>query len=194
MGQQDLRQKILDWQKENVSYLEEVKLLIQELKLMKSLQIICYFTASFQISHQKERENYAIGSFHIQNLGSQPLTNPHIGLKITATEDFDFSGKYVYPQSKQAMRLSNAWERINESSDKDEIWLKSIQKQTIEPGETLSFSNFQLKWIPDTDYSGMIDGITYGNELPEGIRSFNQININGKVSDKRKEEMSDEER
>lgn len=194
MVQQDLPQKIINWQKENIGYLDEMKVLLQDLELTKQLQVICYFTFSFQLSHQEDRENYGIGSFHIQNLGSQPLTNPHIGIQITANIDFDFSGKYLYEKSKQAMRLSNAWERVNESTNKNEIWLKPTQKQAIEPGEVLTFSNFQVKWIPNTRYSGIINGFTYGNELPDGLGSLNQININGTVSDRKKEEVFDEKK
>ena len=184
---QEIQQKLIDWQEEQSSYLDQIKGLIQDLGVPEDLKIICYFASSFQLAHQEDRENYGIGSFHVQNVGNKALTNPHIGLKITANIDFQFSGKYLYQNSKQTRMLSNAWERINEPSDKDEIWLKSIQKQTIEPGETLTFSNFQIKWIPTDKYSGTIQGFTYGNELPNGVNALNQINLNGSVADRQQE-------
>ncbi|QGH35232.1 hypothetical protein GI584_14765 [Gracilibacillus salitolerans] len=185
--QQELQQKLIDWQEEQASYLDQIKGLIQDLGVTEHLKIICYFTFSFQLFHREERENYCIGSFHIQNVGNKPLTNPHIGLKITSNIDFQFSGKYLYHNSKQSQRLSDAWERINEPSDKKEFWLRPIQKQTIEAGETLTFSNFQVKWIPTSKYSGTIQGFTYGNELPDGMNALNQIILNGSVADRQQE-------
>ncbi|SHN07137.1 hypothetical protein [Gracilibacillus kekensis] len=194
MNQQQLQQKMKDWQLESESYLNEMKDLIQMLDTAKQLIVICYFTSSFQLSHQADRVNYGIGSFHIQNLGTQPLMNPHIGIKITSNIDFNFSGKYLYPSSKKTVRVSNAWERINESTDKKEIWLKPTQKESIDPGEILTFSNFQLKWEPDASYSGTIQGFTYGNELPDGIHALNQINLNGTITDRQEEGQLDEKK
>lgn len=193
-NQQEIEQKLIDWQEEQSSYLEQIKGLIQNLNVSEQLKVICYFTFSFQLAHQEGKENYLIGSFHIQNVGNKALTNPHIGLKITSNIDFQFSGKYLYQNSKQARVLANAWERINEPSDNKEIWLRPIQKQTIQPGETLTFSNFQIKWIPNTTYSGMIQGFTYGNELPDGMNALNQINVKGSVADRQLEGDLDEKK
>ncbi|SFM06837.1 hypothetical protein SAMN04487943_10798 [Gracilibacillus orientalis] len=184
---QEIQQKLIDWQEEQSSYLDQIKGLIQDLGVTEHLKIICYFTSSYQLFHQEGRENYGIGSFHIQNVGEKPLTNPHIGLKITSNIDFHFSGKYLYPNSKQTRILSNAWERVNEPSDKKEFWLRPTQNQIVEPGETLTFSNFQIKWMPTSTYSGTIQGFTYGNELPDGINSLNQISLNGSVADRQQE-------
>ncbi len=194
MDQQQLQQKIKNWQDESKDYLKEMKELIKNIETTKQLIVICYFSTSYQLSHQTDRVNYGIGSFHIQNLGTQPLMNPHIGIKITANIDFNFSGKYLYPNSKKTVQVSNVWERINEPTDKKEIWLKPTQKESINPGEILTFSNFQVKWEPTASYSGTIHGFTYGNELPEGIHALNQISLNGTVTDRQEEGQQDEKK
>ncbi|WP_058307185.1 hypothetical protein [Gracilibacillus massiliensis] len=194
MDQQQLQQKIKGWQNESAAYLNEIKELIQSVETAKQMIVICYFTTSYQLSHQTDRVNYGIGSFHIQNLGTQPLKNPHIGIKITSNIDFNFSGKYLYPSSKKTVRVSNAWERINEPTDKKEIWLKPTQKESIQPGEILTFSNFQLKWEPNSSYSGTIQGFTYGEELPDGIHALNQINLNGTITERDQEAQIDEKK
>lgn len=194
VNQQRLQKQIKNWQDESTVYLNEMKDLIKNIEETKQLIVICYFTTSYQLSHQVDRVNYGIGSFHIQNLGTQSLMNPHIGIKITANIDFNLSGKYLYPNSKKTVRLSNAWERINEATDKKEIWLKPTQKESVDPGEILTFSNFQLKWEPTSTYAGTIQGFTYGNELPDGIHALNQINLNGTITDREEEEQTDEKK
>ena len=51
----------------------------------------------------------------------------------------------------------------------------------LNPSETLTFSNFQMKWLPESSYAGSIMGFTYGDEAKDGISSFNQINVNGTI-------------
>ncbi|MDX8046611.1 hypothetical protein SH601_11520 [Gracilibacillus sp. S3-1-1] len=186
--QNDLSQKLKDWQEEQKSYIEEIKELVQQLTMPEKIQIICYFTYSLQLNHEINLDNYVIGSFHVQNVGTKPLTNPHIGLTISSNTEFQFSGKYLYPNAKQTLRPSNAWERINDRSDKKEFWLKPIQQDRVNPGETLVFSNFQIKWTPTSTYSGIVRGFTYGNELPNGLHAVNQISVNGSIKDRQQED------
>ena len=186
----EIRKKILEWQDIHSSYLNEVKTLIVENNVAKELNVISYFTYSLNIYHHPGRENFCLGSFHIQNLGELPLTNPYICIKIASDSPFNFSGKYVYKDSKQKMRLTNAWERINDPTDKQEFWLKPTEKLNLEPFETITFPNFQVKWDPDSSYTGTINGFIYGDELEEGMNSFNQISINGTINEK----MGDEEK
>ncbi|WP_240468598.1 hypothetical protein [Gracilibacillus sp. YIM 98692] len=190
----DVRKKMLNWQEMNTSYLKEMKSLVTEIKASKKFQVISYFTYSLNISHEPGRENFCLGSYHIQNIGGEPLTNPYICIKVSSDSVFDFSGKYLYKNSRQTVRLTNAWERLNEPTDKEEFWLKPNDKRTLEPSETVTFPNFQIKWLPEASYSGSIQGFTYGDEITQGINALNQININGKVDnvDDEKEVYEDE--
>ncbi|WP_339227486.1 hypothetical protein NSQ77_18205 [Oceanobacillus sp. FSL K6-2867] len=177
----DVREKIDKWQEMNTSYLKEIKSLVTETKALKDFQIISYFTYSVNIFHKPGLENYCLGSFHILNVGGRPLNNPYICIKVSQDSPFEFSGKYLYKDSKQKMRLANAWERINDPMEKQEYWLKPVEKNVLNPSETLSFPNFQMKWLPEPSYAGSIMGFTYGDEAAEGINSLNQINISGTI-------------
>ncbi|WP_067724769.1 hypothetical protein [Oceanobacillus damuensis] len=174
-------EKIVELQEMNTSYLKKIKSLVTEKKALSDFQVICYFTYSLNIFHEQGNENYCLGSFHIQNLGGRPLTNPYICIKISPGSPFDFSGKYLYKDSKQKMRMTDAWERINDPMDKQEYWLKPVEKNVLNPSETLSFSNFQMRWLPESSYAGSIMGFTYGDEEKDGISSLNQINISGTI-------------
>ncbi|MFD2046663.1 hypothetical protein ACFSTA_20605 [Ornithinibacillus salinisoli] len=177
----DVRKKVAALQKMNASYVKQIKSLISDMDVSSSIPFISYFTYSLNISHEPERENFCIGSFHIHNLGNKPLVNPYICIKIDSESPFDFSGKYFYKDSKQKVRLNQAWERFNDPKDKHEFWLKPNEKHTLEPSETLTFSNFQVKWIPNSSYIGRINGFLYGDKINEGINALNQISINGNM-------------
>ncbi|WP_085508450.1 hypothetical protein [Thalassobacillus devorans] len=175
--------KLDEWQSLNTSYLKEIKHMAEKARELNTMQIIGYFTYSFNIQHKSNGENICIGNFHILNAGSRSLSNPYICIKVSNTAPFTFSGKYVYKDSKQKLKLSNAWERINGPEDREEFWLKPVEIQSLEPSETLVFSNFQLKWEAGSSYTGGIMGYIYGDEIQGGINAFNQINFSGKVSE-----------
>lgn len=176
---EDVKEKIANWNGMNISYLKEIKSLVTDMEGPKRFQIISYFTYSLNIFHEQGRENFCLGSYHIQNVGDKPLTNPYICIKVSPESPFEFSGKYVYKNSRQKMGMANAWERINEATDKHEFWLKPANNYTLESFETLSFENFQVKWLPNTSYAGSIMGFTYGEEISDGMNALNQINIGG---------------
>ncbi|MGJ9458031.1 hypothetical protein [Oceanobacillus sp. CF4.6] len=184
----DVRDKIAEWQEMNTSYLKEIKSLVTEMKAWRNFQVICYFTYSLNILHERGHENLSLGSFHVQNLGTKPFKNPYICIKVSPESPFDFSGKYFYKDSKQKMRLTNAWERMNDPLDKQEYWLKPTGKQVLNPDETISFSNFQVKWISESSYAGSIMGFTYGDEVSEGISALNQINVSGTLVEEDEDE------
>ncbi|WP_246206692.1 hypothetical protein [Virgibacillus ihumii] len=178
----DAHEKIASLQQMNASYLQSIKTLVSEMNLSQDFKVISYFTYSLNIRHVKDFENFVLGSFHIQNLGGTPLVNPYICIKLSADSPFNFSGKYQYKDSSKG-NLTNGWERINEHTDRQEFWLRPNNKHILEANETLSFSNFQVKWIPESSYAGSIMGFAYGDEMEEGISSLNQINIGGTLGE-----------
>lgn len=179
----DVKKKMEKWHDMNVSYLTKINLLIKEIKVPKNLQVISYFTYSFNITHKHSNENFCLGSFHLYNIGGKSLTNPYICIKLSPNSCFEFSGKYLYKNSKQKVNLTNTWERINDHTDKNEFWLKPKILQELNPLETLSFSDFQIKWSPVSSYAGSIMGFAYGDELKEGISALNQINVSGQIDE-----------
>jgi hypothetical protein len=178
----NIQKKLLHLQKINDTYLKDLKSLAKEMQT-KQLKIISYFTYSLNLNHEQEGENFIVGSYHIKNLGCKPLHNPFICIKLGSEVVFDFSGKYFYQDTQQKMKLANAWLRINDADNQEEFWLKPSNQQILNPQETLTFQNFQLKWIPTMSYVGNVTGFTYGDEMEEGMAALNQISISGNVKE-----------
>ncbi|MFQ3545254.1 hypothetical protein Q7A53_14320 [Halobacillus rhizosphaerae] len=183
MNQSDLLQKLIQLQKDNSSSFAQIKEQLSVIKQKKNIHYISYFTYSLNISHSAGQESLCMGSYHILNLGKLPLTNPYICIKTTPDSPFHFSGKYVYKNSKHKMNIAGAWERLNDPKDKEEFWLQPLTRKVIQPNETLSFSNFQLKWTPEKSYAGGLLGFSYCDECKEGITAINQVNLNGNTPD-----------
>ncbi|WP_077302871.1 hypothetical protein [Virgibacillus pantothenticus] len=183
----NIQKKLLQLQKMNDTYLKELKIVATEMK-SQQFQIVSYFTYSLHLNHELEGENFIIGSYHITNFGFKPLHHPYICIKLSSEDVFDFSGKYFYPDTQQKMKLANAWLRFNEAENRQEFWLKPNNQQILEPQETLTFQNFQLKWEANKPYAGYVTGFIYGDEIKEGISAVNQISVSGNV----KEENDDE--
>lgn len=178
-GKDNVEVKIEELKCQTTAYLSEIRKLIEGLHIPQSIKVISYFTFSLNISHDTEQDSLCLGTYHIRNIGNQPLTNPYLCIKLPEDSPFFFSGQYVYEHFKQNLRGSASWERINDKASKEEFWLKPLDKTSIEPNETITFSNFQLKWAHSSSYGGSITGITYCDQLKEGIAVLNPINLNG---------------
>ncbi len=177
----DVETKITKLQHQTKSYLTEIKKIVEEFKEPDRMNLISYFTYSLNISHDPEQESLCLGSYHVHNLGNQPITNPSVCIKVSKDSPFAFSGRYVYDNFKQSLKVADGWVRTNEKTNKEEFWLKPIGKASIEPNETISFSNFQITWSPKESYAGSILGFTYSDQMPDGIDVINPINLNGTV-------------
>ncbi|MFA9556943.1 hypothetical protein ACERII_06555 [Evansella sp. AB-rgal1] len=175
---EEVRKKIKQLNNETSSYLLEIKRLLQTRKQKYELKLISYFSFSLNFAHEKDQESLIIGTYHIHNLGSKLLSNPYICIKLGSDSPFSFSGKYINKAS-QSIKTNNSWERINDQQNKFEYWLRPTDKKAIEPGEVISFSNFQLSWSYRESYSGSVLGFTYTDEMKDGLPAVNQIYING---------------
>ncbi|MFJ7408322.1 MULTISPECIES: hypothetical protein [unclassified Lysinibacillus] len=174
-----VEEKIKNLKEQTTFYVREIKKLVAEQNFQKNVSVISYFTTSLNISYDSEQESLCLGSYHIRNIGNQPITNPYLCIKLPEDSPFSFSGRYVYEHFSQNLKTSGSWERINDSSNNTEFWLKPIGKTTIEPNETISFTNFQIKWSHNLSYAGTISGFTYCDELQDGVFVLNPINLNG---------------
>lgn len=177
----DIKQKLEQLQQMNEQLIQEFMTFFQEKASSHEIQAISYFTYSLNISHKRGNENFCLGSYHIFNISNRVSTNPYICIKLTPANLFEFSGKYFYKDSKQTMKFANSWERLNEPTNKEEYWLKPQNIVQLEPFQTLSFSDFQIKWTPKETYSGSILGFTYSDEWKDGVPSLNQINVSGTI-------------
>ncbi|MGE8035007.1 hypothetical protein B1B04_14710 [Lysinibacillus sp. KCTC 33748] len=174
-----VEEKINELKKQTDFYVHEMKKAIEELIVPESVNVISYFTSSINISYNPDEESLCLGSYHIRNIGTQPITNPSLCIKLPEDSPFSFSGRYVYEHFAPNLKGNSSWERINDQSSKEEFWLRPIGKTTLEPNETLSFPNFQIKWGNNSSYSGSIMGFTYCDQLEDGIVVLNPINLNG---------------
>ena len=174
-----VEEKIKELKDQTTFYVHEMKKLVDELTLQKNISIVSYFTTSLNISYDPEQESLCLGSYHIRNIGNQPVTNPYLCIKLPDESPFSFSGRYVYEHFNQNLKASGGWERIHDTTNNTEFWLRPLDKTTIEPNETISFTNFQIKWSHNLSYAGTITGFTYCDELQDGVLVLNPINLNG---------------
>lgn len=171
-----MNKKLEEFHLDMKAKIAEIKTEIEKSQKASELQVISYFTYSFNLS---DGENLCLGHYHIRNLSGRAITHPYICIKVPKDGPFTFTGKYVYEESLQKMKRPDGWLRMNTGEDPDQFWLKPLHKQSIEPNETISFSDFQIKWTPTKDYAGSIMGFTYSAEHQEGIGAINAINISG---------------
>lgn len=159
------------------NHLTEIKTEIN--RITNDAHLISYFTYSLNVSHEMNGENLCLGSYHIRNIGHKTIVNPYICIHIPKDSPFSFTGKYVYPDKLQRLKNPGMWERMNERENLEQFWLKPLEQQSIKPNESLTFSNFQIKWTPTKDYAGSIMGFTYSEAHPEGLVAINAINLSG---------------
>lgn len=180
MQSDDVRKKLKTLQDVTESYVATLKELLHNQR--NRPQCISYFTYALQLSHDTELESFCLGSLHIHNIGNQPLTNPTLHLHLSDQAPFTLNGKFVSNATALSSQLTNGWERINDRSEKSAFHLKPIGKTLIEPGETLSFTNFQLTWSPSAFYAGSVTATLFSDQQPDGVDALNSININGSMT------------
>lgn len=173
----DILSKLMEYHQLNQFYLNELKDAL--LPRVNRLECIAYFTYSLHLAHNPEEESFCLGSFHIQNIGNQPLSNPFIHITLSQDAPFFLEGKLVNNKMTLSKKLTGGWERMNDRANRFEYHLRPIGKTSILPGETLSFSNFQLNWKPSSSYFGSMIGTLFCDQHPEGVSALNSINING---------------
>lgn len=162
--------------------LEEIRGYVEDMQSENDLHLISYFTYSINLAHDGNQENLCLGSYHIRNLSQKTITNPYICIKLPKDSPFTFTGKYIYKNRQSKVKNPGGWVRINEQENLEQFWLKPFEHQTIQPNETISFSDFQIKWTPTKAYAGSIMGFTYSEEHQEGIPAMNAINLSGTMS------------
>ncbi|KOY80348.1 hypothetical protein ADM90_21155 [Lysinibacillus macroides] len=173
--------KIHELQQQTNAYIREIKTLVEALKMPNRVNLISYFTSAFNISYDSEQESLCLGSYHIRNIGSKPITNPSICIQLPKDSPFYFSGRYVHENFTPNLKTQGQqhWERFNDKLSKEEYWLRPVGKTILEQNETLSFTNFQIRWSHNLSYSGTIMGFTYCDQLTDGVAVLNPINLNG---------------
>ncbi|REB05257.1 hypothetical protein DVB69_16010 [Sporosarcina sp. BI001-red] len=182
-----LETKLQELRQSTSEHVQELKKTLVNLRAQQT-SYISFFTYSLNITHHLQSDNICLASYHIQNTGDYPITNPEITLKLTEDSPFFLYGKYVNPGSPVPPKLKDGWERLNDPTNKKEFRLKPIGNTVIQPGETITFTNFQITWHPAEDYSASVTGWTVSDQTPGGQAALNAINISGALSIESKEE------
>ncbi|QTD40464.1 hypothetical protein [Sporosarcina sp. Te-1] len=185
MSSYDIEGKLKELHHETQVYLKELKEAVTKQKT--GIHYFSFFTYALHVSHTPEEESFCLGSYHIHNSGVSPIVNPIVQLTLSADAPFTLHGKFSKPNTTLPARLANAWERLDDASDPSLFRLKPIGQTIIQPGETLSFSNFQLTWLPSSSYAGSVTGSSFTDRQPNGIPALNSININGTIRMKEEE-------
>ncbi|MGN7407724.1 hypothetical protein [Sporosarcina sp. SAFN-010] len=180
-GTDSLETKLQELRKSTQEHILELKDAIANLTEHKTNHI-SFFTYSSNIAHHLQSDNMCLASYHIKNIGNNPIKNPEIILKISEGCPFSFHGKYINPGSRIPSKLKNGWIRLNDPSALHEFHLKPSEDTIIFPGEMLTFSSFQITWKPSEEYSGSITGYTYTDQRTDGVAALNAINISGTLA------------
>jgi hypothetical protein len=160
----------------------------------KSISSIVKLQAVFNYSlilpqTNDEEDIVIIGDFIVSNIGTEPLQDMIMCIRITPKETGKLSGKITTkPLKEENVFISNqstiewifVYENWREKIKNDgEYWIKPAQKRTLMPNEELRFSNFDIR-IEKTKKinSTVIDGFVYCKEIPNGVPSLNSIVIN----------------
>lgn len=173
--------------------LQKTKQILNEIKLNKmpksqdDIVISPYFTHSIKLPKSEEEHNIIIlGSLILKNKGTQPLTTPYICLKFNTIETVSFSGRIsevdMVDQGYSPVPMQT-WNYINEDAqklvdEKGEYWLAPLNVKELSGGESLSFTNFQIR-LNRKKHEGLfkVEGFVYGKELEEGMPALNKINV-----------------
>ncbi|WP_416151230.1 hypothetical protein ACM26V_09770 [Salipaludibacillus sp. HK11] len=151
--------------------------------------LTAYFNYSVFLPEVEEadQETLIVGNFHIINTGHVELTEPFIGLRITPANRATISGKISLqetPDTDTALHTSNEEWHYMHSNWKEKIrkqgeyWLSPVHCQKLNPGETLSFTNFDLRLKKrKLDENVKIEGVCFSSELTEGIAAINHISF-----------------
>jgi hypothetical protein len=161
----------------------------QKLSQNKSVEAHFSYSVILPDIEQGEKDILVIGNYIIQNTGNVPLTNPIICIRINPVGFGRLSGKFGpksidFDDKIVDEAMGKEWGYVHDDwKDKvrkgGEYWLKPLSKDRIEPGETLTFSTFNLSLNQPKDKNSIIvEGYSYFNEEPNGVPSLNQIVMN----------------
>ncbi|WP_394219438.1 hypothetical protein [Halobacillus trueperi] len=188
--------KTIDSIEKKLKHLEddllEAKALLHQTKqtILKegSLQVFSYFNYSLRLPENSVNSPLDIlGSFIIKNPGKRTLNHPYICLKLNQNKSISFSGK-ISPQDLIDHDFSpihmQTWYYIDQESEvlahkKGEYWLEPISVKELPSDHSLSFANFMIR-LDRTKMEGpfKVEGAVFGEELKEGQRALNKIQVN----------------
>lgn len=151
-----------------------------------SCQSFFQYTMVLPSPDEKLHHTFILGNFQITNNGAVSLYNPIICIKISPPSKASLSGKISYGKNLSSddvlYESAEEWTYVQynwrkKTRDEGEHWLKPLHITQLDPGETLTFSNFDVKFSEDTREEIRIEGYVYFKEIPKGKAALNHISL-----------------
>lgn len=171
---------------------------VQKLELEEQLavkqalntSITAYFSYSLILPREDEENIKIIGNFVVLNSGTTLLTSPVICLRMTPSSHLSLAGKITSGQEPLLKEndsyisdTEERWKYVDKEQhakkNDDEHWLLPLHKTELPPGESLSFTSFEIDVRKsEAPLSLIIEGFAYFYEWQQGEPSINQIVLN----------------
>lgn len=176
----DIKDKLNQINKETTTYLNEIKQLISAKSHSKKPSIIGYFTHSTNVTNKAFEPNIILGNLKVLNIGQTTINNLVICLNMNFSSDYDFSGKYILENEKSPVISAPVFWALMEQKD-HVYWFKLLKEEPLNPGESVTFSDFNIRWQPKESYTSAVRGFIYCEEIQEGISVINPISLSGTI-------------
>ncbi|PLR80743.1 hypothetical protein CVD25_08405 [Bacillus canaveralius] len=173
----ELESKINLMKGESEAFKAKVRELLS-VKRSSAKRLLPFFSYSIILDNNANGKHTIYGNFNIINHSPSPLYNPKFVLKIKSDHAFDFSGKYIMPT--QHIKIENLqWKLVENKNENEamEYWFTPTGAEQIDPDQTLSFSNFQIRFQNEASGYINVEGHVYVRDINEGMPSLNSINI-----------------
>jgi hypothetical protein len=149
-----------------------------------------YFDYQLLIPESEESPYLILGNMLIKNTGNMDLLNPVICLQATPADGVQVKGRIIPPKMVDALGVQSAdgnsatgWQYMEDdwfqqAKERGEYWIRPIRHLRISPGETETFSNFQINISkPEKGGTVMVQGVVFFNDKDLRFPSNNRVMI-----------------
>ncbi len=149
---------------------------------------LAWFSYSIMLPDLDEGEEdiTVVGNMIIKNIGTTPLNEPMVCIRIKPPQDARLGGK-IGSMTHTALMVdgtnTEAWHYFHDNWQEQTIvtgehWLKPNHIKKLEPGENLTFANELRILTKNEEKFVLVEGFFYSNEIKNGIATLNKITIN----------------
>ncbi|HHY22103.1 MAG TPA: hypothetical protein GX525_09575 [Bacilli bacterium] len=183
----EMKRLAMQYKEQSIMQKKELE---EQLTIKKELNtsITAYFSYSLILPREEGENIKIIGNFIVLNSGTTLLTSPVICLRITPATHISLAGKIAsnneaFAKDSYITESEERWKYVNneqqETKSNDEHWLVPLHLTELEPGKSLSFTNFEIDiQKSEAPISLIIEGFAYFFEWQQGEPSINQIVLN----------------
>jgi len=153
----------------------------------RTKEVDVFFDYHVLIDEDENQKVRLLGNLHIKNTGTEPLRNPIICIRATPAENIKITGQILpqnFAQSKGVINHEGAkgWRYLNENwfeefEEKGEIWICPIEAVDIQPRQTVTLSNLQIKHLDFEQKDIRVDAYVFFSNDGLEFKSNNQISL-----------------